>query len=188
MSQELLTTDWSKRSGSTLTKDSNGLTISGSGTTWIETDFIPLPTGSGITYEYDFDISVTANDQVYIQIERYNASKGTISNNAATNCVSGYKPTVDVHHVRYKGTIGLATFDSPAQTTAYIKVRACNGYSGTSGTHIIHSWSLRAVSGTNQNVSITKQGQALCDHFREHDNNAAFGKDGFIYGNNLYEY
>jgi len=55
--------DWYKTSGSgTFEKTANGLVITG-GTTWIyTTDYIPLPTGSNITYEYDFDISVTANN------------------------------------------------------------------------------------------------------------------------------
>ena len=190
MNQELIQmSDWYKTSGSgTFEKTANGLVITG-GTTWIyTTDYIPLPTGSNITYEYDFDISVTANNQVYIQIERFNVNKGTISNNAATNCVGGYKPTSDVNHVRYKGTISLATFDNPAQTTAYIRVRACTGYSGTTGTHIIHSWSLRAISDTTKTPSIQKNGELITEHLREHYTDASFGKDGFVYGNNFYEY
>ena len=189
MSQELLAgQDWVKASGTaTFTKSADGLKLEG-GLGWIYTDFISLPNSSGTTYEYDFDISVTANDQVYIQIERFNSAKGSISNNAATNCVSGYKPAADVSHVRYKGTIALATFDSPAQNTAFIKVRICNGYNSTTGTHIIHNWSLKAVSGTRQNPSINKLGQMVTDHYREHTNVASFGKDGVIYGQEFYEY
>ena len=139
-------------------------------------------------YEYDFDISVTANDQVYIQIERFNANKGTISNGAATNCVSGYKPTTDVSHVRYKGTIDIATFDSPAQDTAFIRVRACNGYNSTSGTFIIHSWSLKAVNGDRQGISVSKNGILLADSFRENYGIASFNKSGLVEGQHIYEY
>lgn len=191
MSQELIaSTDWFKSSGSgTFEKTVDGLIIDG-GTTWIyTTDYIPLPIGNNIIYEYDFDISVTANNQVYIQIERFNANKGSISNNAATNCVGGYKPTTNISHARYKGTIALATFDSPAQVTSYIRVRACTGYNGTTGTHIIHSWSLRATANGNvKTASIQKNGQLITDHFRENTINASFGKDGFVYSNNFYEY
>ena len=192
MSKELLTTDWYKNSGSgTFTTSNDGLKIETTNATWIYTrEYISLPVGNGITYEYDFDVSVTANNQVYIQIERFNADKGTISNNAATNCIGGYKPTTDVSHVRYKGTIALATFgNDPIQNTAFIRVRACGGYSNTSGTFIIHSWSLRTITnGTRQTASINKQGQMITDYYRENFLNASFDKDGFIEGQQLYEY
>ncbi len=190
MSQELLTTGWTAPNVGTVTYGSDGITMVNSTTAsqWIYSDYIPLPQGTGMTYESDFDISVSANNQVYIQIERFNASKGSISNNAADTPVS-YKPSSNTSHVRYKSTRNISTFDSPAQQTAFIRIRMCSGYQATIGTMVIHNYSLRAIpSSNNQHVSITKQGQALCDHLREHNNNAAFGKDGFIYGNNLYEY
>lgn len=192
MSQELISSvDWFKSSGpGTLEKTINGLVISGgTGATWIyTTDYIPLPRATGMIYEYDFDVSVTANDQVYIQIERFNADKGTISNSAATNCIGGYKPTADVSHVRYKGTIALATFGDPAQDTAFIRVRACNGYNNTTGTFIVHSWSLKAINNNRQGISVQKNGILIADSFRENYGVASFNKSGLVEGQHLYEY
>lgn len=189
MSQELLTTGWTAPNVGTVTYSSDGITMINSTTAsqWIYTDFIPLPHATGMTYETDFDISVSPNNQIYIQIERFNANKTSISNNAADTPIS-YKPTATATHVRYKSTRNIATFDSPAQDTAFIKVRMCSGYQATTGIMVVHSYSLRAVSGTTQNVSINKQGQMLCDHAREHSSGASIGKDGFIYGNEIYEY
>ena len=187
MNKELLTTDWTLTSGTaTFSKTAEGLKLEG-GLGWIHTDFIPLPTGTGITYEYDIEISLTANDQIYFQIERFDSDKGSISNNAATNCISGYKPTADVEHVRYIGTIDLATFNG-GTATAFIKARACNGYSSTSGTLVINNWSLKAVAATRANPSITKNGQLKVEQSRENYLNASFNKNGLIEGQHLYEY
>ena len=191
MSQELLLTDWSKSSGTgTFEKSPNGELILSGNLVWIYTDYIALPTGTGYTYLYDFDISITANNQVYIQVERFDANKGTISNNAATNIVSGFKPTDDISHKIYKGSIDIGTFNN-GTTTAFIRVRMCSGYNSTTGTHIIHNWSLRAVQNNNiQNVSIKKNGQMITDYFKEKINitNAAFNKNGFVESEHLYEY
>lgn len=190
MSQELLTNvNWIQRSGTgTYVKTSDGITLNG-GLIWVvASDFIPLPTGNNIIYEYDFDVSVTANNTIYIQIERYNINKGTISNNAATNCISAYKPTTDTSHARFKGTISLATFDNPAQNTAFIKIRTCNGYNSTTGTYTLHSWSLKAINNDRQNISTNKNGQLLSDSLRENYNNVSFNKSGLIEGQHIYEY
>lgn len=189
MSQELISSaDWLKYSGDgTFTETQNGIVLSGS-LVWIRTSFISLPRATNMIYEYDFDISVTANDQVYIQIERFNANKESIANNAATNCISGYKPTADVSNVRYKGTIDIATFDSPAQDTAFIRVRMCGGYNNTTGTFIIHSWSLKAINNNRQGISVQKNGILIADSFRENYGVASFNKSGLVEGQHLYEY
>ena len=62
MNTELITTNWKKTSGTgTYVQTSDGITMTG-GLIWLCTDYISLPTGTGITYEFDYDISVTAND------------------------------------------------------------------------------------------------------------------------------
>ncbi len=187
MSQELLLTDWTQNSGTgTFDKSSGELVLSG-GLAWIYTDYIELPTGTGITYKYDFDISVTANNQVFIQIERFDADKNSISNNAAVNIVKGYKPTSNASHQRYVGNIDIATFNN-GTTTAYIRCRICNGYNSTTGTHIVHNWSLRAMLGTTQTPLIDKNGLMLADYFKEKYGQAGFVKTGFAEGGNFYEY
>lgn len=182
MSQELLLTDWWKESGSgTFDKIAGELVLSG-GLVWIYTDYIPLPTGTGYIYKFDFDISVTANNQVYIQVERFDANKGTISNNAATSIVGGFKPTVDTNHKINKGSINIGTFNN-GTTTAFIRVRICNGYNSTTGTHIIHNWSLRAVCDDETQPSIKKSGIIVADHFKEKTGGtASITETGFVEG------
>lgn len=188
MSQELLLTDWRKDSGSgTFDKSTGELVLSG-GLVWIYTDYIALPTGNGYTYQYDFDISVTANDQVYIQIERFDINKSSISNNAATNIVGGFKPTADTNHKIYRGNIDIGTFNS-GTVTGFIRVRICNGYSSTTGTHTIHNWSLRTVNNNITNPKVQQNGIVISDYFKEKTaGNASFNKNGFIEGRQIYEY
>ncbi len=188
MSKELLNTNWVKYSGAgTFEKTFEGLIISGTAT-YIRGDYIPLITGSGITYEYEFICSIDANNQVYIQIERFDENKTSISNNAAVNCIGGVKPTTAIDHGHYKGTLSLATFGDNQQT-AFIRPRAICGYNSTSGTFKIHNWSLRAISGTTQTASIKQNGQCISDYMREaQEKKASFGKNGFINAENFYEY
>lgn len=189
MSQELLITGWTAPNIGTVTYSNDGITMINSTTAsqWIYSDYIPLPHGTNMTYESDFNISVSPNNQVYIQIERFNSNKGSISNNAADTLVS-YKPTATASYVQYKSTRNIATFDSPAQDTAYIRVRMCSGYQATTGIMVVHSWSLKAINGNNQSISITKQGQLLNDHSTERNGITSFGKTGNLYTNTIYEY
>lgn len=188
MSQELLNTTWSKTSGTgTFTTTSEGLILDGTGV-WIYGDYIPLPTGTDMIYEYELICSIDANDQVYFQIERFNSNKGSISNNAAVNCIGGVKPTTAIDHGHYKGTLSLATFGDNQQT-AFIRPRACTGYNSTSGVFKIHSYSLRAISGAIQTASIKQNGQCISDYMREvQEKKASFGKNGFINAEIFYEY
>lgn len=188
MSQELLNTNWKKTSGTgTFTTSSEGLILDGTGV-WIYGDYSPLPVGTGITYEYEIICSIDANDMVYFQIERFNADMGSISNNAAVNCLGGVKPTTAVDHGIYRGTLSLATFGDNQQT-AYIRPRACTGYSSTSGVFKIHTYSIRAVGSTRQTASVQKNGQGLCSHLRETgQQKASFGKNGFMNAEHFYEY
>lgn len=187
MSQELLNTSWKKTSGTNFTTSSEGLILDGTGV-WIYGDYIPLPVGTGITYEYEIICSIDANNQVYFQIERFNANKGSISNNAAVNCIGGVKPTTAVDHGIYRGTLNLATFGDNQQT-AYIRPRACTGYNSTTGVFKIHTYSLRAINGTSQTASIKKNGECLSSHLRETGmKQGSFSQNGFINAENFYEY
>lgn len=189
MNKELLiNTTWTKTSGSgSFIRNEDGFTITSVSTdaTWVKSDYIPLPQSG--TFEFDFICSVTANNQVYIQIERYDENKGTISNNAAANCISGYKPTQNITKQRFKGIIDISTFNSNT-TTAYIKVRMCSGYSSTEGTFIIHNYSLRNINGDKKTPSINKKGQLISDSIRENCPIPSFNKAGFVDSTDFYEY
>lgn len=74
-----------------------------------------------------------------------------------------------------------------------IRARIGCGYQSTTGTFIIHSWSLKPiVSQSGQtlisNPLVQKNGQIIGDNFRENYTNAAFYKDGLIEGQHFYEY
>lgn len=191
MSQELLICDFTNSSYiNNYSYSSDGLLIgSRGGAFWLYTPYIELPPAA--SYLYDFIVSIDANNQVYIQIERFNANKGSISNNAATNCISGVKPSTTINYGRYKGSIALATFGSgdSVQDTKYIRVRIGNNYNSTSGQFKIHSWSLRAVNNDITPTDLKKSGIIHTDQFRETNNSRAFfSKNGFVDGGQFYEY
>lgn len=186
MSQELLLTDFSKYGGGgTFTTSNEGLILTG--TVYIITPYIELPTA--MSYEFDFILSIDANDQIYLQIERFDANKNTISNNAAWNCtgLGGLKPTSAITYQRYKGAANIATFNTDT-VTKYIRLRVLNGYNSTTGTMKVHSWSLRAINNDIYTQQTFKNGQLKIDHFRESYGNATFSKNGFVDGGHLYEY
>ena len=190
MSQELLICNFTDSANTNYWEyNTDGLYMKTKGSAvWLYTPYIELPPAT--TYEYDFIVSIEANNQVYIQIERFNASKGSISNNAATNCIGGVKPSSTLLYTRYKGTIALATFGSgdSIQNTKYIRVRIGNNYNNTSGYFKIHTWSLRAINNDITSQQVKKTGQLITDHFRESYDNAAFSKNGFVDGGQFYEY
>lgn len=155
----------------------------------IDDNYILLPTGDNITYEYDIVCSIDAGDKVYVQLERYDINKTTISNSGAINCIAGIQPTADLSYARYKGTITFPDL-SDGNPTVYIRLRILNGNNSTTGTAIFHSISLRAITNNNiQTASAQKNGQAITDHIRELKlSNARFTKNGFIDSPQFYEY
>ena len=190
MSQELLVCNFEEISNKNYYYyDKEGLHITSKGSAvWVYTPFILLPK---VTYfEYDFIVSIEAQNQVYIQIERFNANKTSISNNAAINCIGGVKPSTNINYTRYKGQLNLATFGSGSsiQNTAYIKIRIGNNYNNTSGAFIIHNWSLKPVTNNINTVKILKNGQITTDLFRENQKTSSFEKKGFINSFQFYEY
>lgn len=193
MSQELLNCQWERWGNvGTVTFDSNGITLidntTSTGTNWIRTEYIKLPTGGGRQFQYDFDVSITAGNRVFIQIERFDSNKNTGSNNSAIGCgLNGITPSTDIVHQRYKGIVTISDISS-SQPTNYIRIRIGCGYSTTTGTFIIHSWSLKSIDSIYTN-SIQKIGQLKSDSFRENYNNlASFNKNGFVEGQCFYEY
>lgn len=170
--------------------DSNGLHFIQKGsTTWVYSPYIELP--SATTYQYDFLISAEqASNTIYLQVERFNENKESITNNAALNCIGGITPSSDLIYARYKGTLNLATFGSGSeiQNTKYIRIRICNNYgSSKTGTFILHSWSIKAINNDLKTGKFLKTGQLETESFRE-SNNASISKNGFIDGENFYEY
>ena len=184
MSQELLLTNMTKYSGSgTMTINNNGIILTN--TIHIKSDYIELP--SATFYEFDTIISCDAGNTVYLQIERFDADKNTITNDAAYIAADGLGTiSTPINYKRYKKIVNIKTF-STSSITKYIRFRALNGYNSTTGTLIIHTWSLRAI---NENIvpQVKKNGQMCSDHFRESYKNASISKNGFIDSNNFYEY
>ena len=144
----------------------------------IGSDYIPI-SPSGHTYYYDFDISVNAGNQLYIGFERYDADKTSRSNNACVY-IWATKPTTDVSHRHFFGTVNLAT--DGVNPCAFIALRILNGWSGTNsdvtGIATIHRMSLREVS-TIQSPKIYSNGILLTDEFKEYQN-PKFYKNGII--------
>ena len=141
-------------------------------------DYIPI-SPSGHTYYYDFDISVNAGNRLYIGFERYDADKTSRSNNACVY-IWATKPTTDVSHQHFFGTVNLAT--DGVNPCAFIALRILNGWSGTNsdvtGIATIHRMSLREVS-TIQSPKIYSNGILLTDEFKEYQN-PKFYKNGII--------
>jgi len=142
----------------------------------------------GKTYYYDMEISVSAGNQVYIGFERYDKDKTSRANNACIYAKS-IKPTTDLIHKRYFGTINLAT-DGTNQTDT-IALRILNGWGGTTenSTKImtIHYLSLREIDGNITQPRIEKNGITFGDEFIEKDSDNTFFKNGFIGGSVLIE-
>ncbi len=78
---------------------------------------------SGKTYYYDMELSIASGNQFYVGFERYDVDKTARSNQA---CVYVYstKPTANVTHQRYFGTVNLAT--DTVNPTDTIRLRILN--------------------------------------------------------------
>lgn len=146
------------------------------GSSSIGSKYIPTsPTGK--TYYYDIEVSIAADNQFYFGFERYDANKTARSNNACAYVIAT-KPTSDLSHKRYFGTVDLST--DGTNPCAFIAVRILNDWSNASGrTAIVHRMSLREVS-TFQKPKLYKTGTFLVDELKEHQK-AAF------YNNNIVE-
>lgn len=145
---------------------------------------------AGSTYYYDMEVSIAAGNQFYVGFERYDANKTSRSNNACVYVLS-IKPSSDIVHQRYFGTVNLAT--DGTNPTDTIALRVLNNWSGSdsggAGTGTVHYLSLREVSGTiNAEPLIQKNGLIKTDTFRQWDDDEAhIYKNGFIAGNELIE-
>jgi len=150
-------------------------------------DYIKInPTGK--TYYYDTEISVAAGNQFYIGFERYDVNK-TPRSNAACAYIIAIKPSNDIDHQRYFGTINLAT--DGVNPTDTIALRVLNAWSGTDSSSTkeatIHYLSLREVEGTPQTGKIKQQGQIYTDEFVERNKQASIYQNGFVGGNTFIE-
>ena len=155
------------------------------------TPYIPVsPTGK--TYYYDMTLSVSAGNQAYVGICRFDANKGSASNEG---CIYIYstKPTSDIVKQRFFGTVNLGTTANGLNPLAYITLRVLNGWSGSTNAAnaemTIHNISLREVDTATgiTTASIIKTGVISSDSIREYDGNARIIKNGFIEANELIE-
>lgn len=145
------------------------------GSSSIGSKYIPTsPTGK--TYYYDIEVSIAADNQFYFGFERYDVNKTARSNNACTYVIVT-KPTSNLSHKRYFGTVDLST--DGTNPCAFIAVRILNDWSNGSGrTAIIHRMSLREVS-TFQKPKLYKTGTFLVDELNEHQK-AAFHNNNIV--------
>ena len=149
--------------------------LSGKSTS-IGSPYIPI-SPSNHTYYYDFDISISANNQIYIGFERYDAEK-TARSNAATAYIITRKPNEDINHAHYSGIVDLTT--DGVNPTDTIRLRILNGWASADSSYelTIHSMSLREVS-TIQQPQLQKNGIFALDELKEYQK-AAFYKNGFV--------
>ena len=140
------------------------------------------------TFYYDFLYSnLTANNQIYIGIERYDADKTATSNNSTIYIVARKDA---VENVEKNGIVNLSK-DLNGNPTKYIRLRILNQWTGSSATDAvleIKRLSLLQLDTNEITPSIKKTGIIQATNFRENDLNKAmlFNKEGFE-TNNFYE-
>ena len=179
-----LTTSYGNRTNIYTNYNTNGeITLTGSSS--IGSDYIKInPTDK--TYYYDFELSIDANNQIYLGFERFDAAKTSRSNSACMYAVA-VKPSTAVSHAHYHGTINIGTpFDAntPVDTIA---VRILNDWSSANGRSMtVHKMSLREVS-TLQNTKINKQGQTIITELIEMNDKFRIQKNGIIETNEFLE-
>lgn len=145
------------------------------GSSSVSTPYIPI-SPSGKTYYYDLDVSVDANNQVYIGFERYDANKTARSNNATVYVMSP-KPSTALTHQRYRGTVNLST--DGVNPCAFITLRILNDWSGAASRSMtVHKISLREVT-TIQSPKLYKTGIFTVDKLNEHLKSSLY-KNGFV--------
>ena len=179
-----LTTSYGNRTNIYTNYNANGeITLTGGSS--IGSNYIKIyPTGS--TYYYDFEVSIDANNQVYIGFERFDAAKTSRSNSACVYAIAP-KPSTALSHAHYHGTVNIGTaFDAntPVDTIA---VRILNDWSGANGRSMtVHKISLREVS-TLQNTKINKYGQVNTTELIEMNDKFRVHKNGIIETNEIVE-
>lgn len=135
-------------------------------------------------------MSISAGNQTYIGFERYDAEK-TSRANYGVIYISQEKPSVDVSHKRYFGTVNLATVGTDNAPVDTISLRILSGWGGSDNdstkTMTVHYLSLREVDGAITQPQIEKNGITFGDEFVEKDGNNTFFKNGFISGFELIE-
>lgn len=151
----------------------------------IGSDYIYIkPTGK--TYYYDIELSCNTGNQFYIGFHRYDKDKTPRSNDACAYIIA-IKPTSDIVHKRYFGTVNLSTDETnPCDS---ISLRVLNGWSGTTsgvtGTATIHRFSLREVASLDHQGTM-QNGILQADEFKE-DEKASIYKNGIIEANQFIE-
>lgn len=180
-----ITTSYSNHTISCFSNYNNGELYFNTNSSSAGSNYIPI-SPSGKTYYYDFEISVNTGNQFYIGIERYDADKTSRSNNACVYPVA-IKPTSDLSHKRYYGTVNLST--DGVNPCAFIALRVLNGWSGTTsgvtGIATIHRLSLREVT-TIQKPKLLKTGVFQIDELNEQQR-ASFYSNGIVETSELIE-
>lgn len=188
MSQELLQGLASiKTNGTSVKMEGDHLLITGNIWPTATEQYIPIGNKTH-TFEYDITYENDAGNYFYIGIEKYAPDKTTGSNSSceyqiATNNTAHNK-------TRARGTVNMNVTTSSGNSTAYIRLRILNQWTGSSASNVtakIYHLSLREITETTNKIAITNQGQLKTDALWENYDRAAFNKLNVVECNNFYE-
>ena len=139
-------------------------------------DYIYIkPTGK--TYYYDIELSCNTGNQFYIGFHRYDKDKTARSNNACAYIIA-IKPTSDIVHKRYFGTVNLSTDGTNPCDSISLRDGWSGTTSGVTGTATIHRFSLREVASLDHQGTM-QNGVLQADEFKEYEK-ASIYKNGII--------
>lgn len=150
--------------------------------------YIPIIDKTHI-FEYDITYESDAGNYFYVGIEKYAPDK-TTGSNASCQYVIGTQNAAKAKQ-RVRGTVNMNVTTSSGNSTAFIRLRILNQWSGSSSTNVtakIYHLSLREITETSNKISITQAGQLKSDTFWENFDPASFNKLNVIESKTLYEY
>lgn len=189
MSQELLQGLGSViPNGSSVKRTDDYLLFTGNIWPSVAESYIPIQDKTH-TFEYDITYESDAGNYFYVGIERFAPDKTTGSNNScvyqiATNNTAKIKQ-------RVRGTINMNVTTSSGNSTAFIRLRILNQWSGSSGSGVtakIYHISLREITETTNKIQVYKNGILTSDTFWEGYDIASLNKLNVVEGAQIYEY
>lgn len=189
MSQELLQGLGSVIPNGSSVKRENGYLLF-TGNIWpsVTMSYIPIQDKTHV-FQYDIIYESDAGNYFYLGIEKYAPDKTTGSNGSCQYIISTQNTAKTKQ--RITGTVNMNVTTSSGNSTAFIRLRILNQWSGSSGTNVtakIYHLSLRELTDTTNKISIKKNGQLTADIFQEGFNTAGFYKTNKVDGGQFYEY
>lgn len=189
MSQELLQGLGSvKTNGTSVKLENDYLLFTGNIWPTVTEAYIPIEDKTH-TFEYDIIYESDAGNCFDVGIERYAPDKTTGSNSSCVYQI--VTNNAEKTKQRVRGTVNMNVTTSSGNSTAFIRLRILNQWTGSSGTNVtakIYHLSLREITETTNKIDITKTGQLHADTFWEGFNPAGFEKLNIVESNQIYEY